>query len=66
MSGNFFANDIEKVLNLDVDWKRFLNRKIMVTGASGLIGSMTCRMLSLIAKRLNFEMNKFQNQTFNR
>ena len=56
MSGNFFAKDIEKVLSLDVDWKRFFNRKIMVTGASGLIGSMTCRMLSLIAKRLNFEM----------
>lgn len=48
--------DIERLLEMNVDWNGFSEKTVLVTGASGLIGSMACRILSYIAVRLAFKI----------
>ena len=44
------------MVNMKVDWKVLNKKNILVTGASGLLGSMICRVLSIIAIDLKLDM----------
>lgn len=40
--------DLEYIANSDLEWSKYKNKTIFVTGATGLIGSLLVKALSLI------------------
>lgn len=56
MSNNLLNADIELIRNMDLDLESFKNRTILITGATGLIGSMLCKTLSEISVQNNLNL----------
>lgn len=45
----FLEQDMRRILSMKADWNEFQNAAVLVTGATGLIGSMVCRTLSRLS-----------------
>lgn len=43
---NRLAKDMEAIQRTDIDWTKLREKSILITGATGLLGSMLCRTLS--------------------
>lgn len=43
---NRLAKDMESLQQLDIDWMQLEGKSILITGVTGLLGSMLCRTLS--------------------
>jgi len=53
----YLKHDVDKMLELDVEWHKLKDKTILITGATGLIGSMLCRILSLMSAGQNWNLN---------
>lgn len=53
---NMLNNDIEKIQEMNLPLELLKNKKILVTGATGLIGSMLCRTLSELGVKNNWNI----------
>ena len=45
---SLYKNDLEYISNLQLPWEKFQNKSIMISGATGLIGSM---LIDVIMKK---------------
>ena len=55
---DFLKQEIEtNFFQQPIDWNAFHGKSIMITGATGLIGSMVCRVLSCIGKIKELNVN---------
>ena len=50
-----YQEDVEYVANLDLPWREFQNKSILISGATGLVGS--CLVDVIMFRNQNFEMN---------
>lgn len=48
---SFLEQDIQHMLAMPVDWHSLKNASILVTGSTGLVGSMLCRTISMLSAR---------------
>lgn len=53
---NVLKEDIERVVNSDLPWYALANQTILITGATGLIGSNLLRILSMVSKSRDLNM----------
>lgn len=51
-----YIEDIKTVLNLKCDWLQLKNKTILITGATGLIGTVVVDMLQLINSEFNLNL----------
>lgn len=56
MKNNVLYQDVESILNQNIDWNRLKDAKVLVTGASGMIGSYITRSLIVLNKKNNWNM----------
>ena len=54
---NIVKNDVEEIINCDIDWGYFKNKKIFLTGASGFYGSYILKTLVDANKKFNLSLN---------
>jgi len=73
MSNDIIDDDIETIIKSKIKWNVLKNKVILITGATGLIGSYLCRTLYVVNRRfrLNLKMillirdkDKIKNLTF--
>ena len=50
-------NDVEEIINDNIDWNYFKNKKIFLTGASGFYGSYILKTLVDANKKLNLSLD---------
>lgn len=51
---SIFQEDLEEIINTElIDWIKFKNKKIFITGATGLIGSILVKSILLKSKKEN-------------
>ena len=50
-------NDVEEIINDNIDWSYFKNKKIFLTGASGFYGSYILKTLVDANKKLNLSLD---------
>ena len=53
-----YADDLDKIMALDLDWERFRGQRFLITGANGLIGSCLADFLLYLnkVKKLGMEV----------
>ena len=49
MTNHFLKEDIASISNMNINIEKLQNKTVLVTGATGLIGSMVCKTLSEIS-----------------
>ncbi len=49
----YYQADIDKILGCDIDWEMLCNKKILITGASGMIGTVLVDALMTYNERNN-------------
>ena len=59
MFNEIYKNDLNNILSFDLPWKNFNNKKVLITGANGLIGSCLTDLFLLLRtdKKINVEIN---------
>lgn len=56
---SIYKEDVESVLKTDCNFKEFKNKTFLITGASGLIGSILVDMLVFISEKFSLETKLF-------
>ena len=56
MTNHFLKEDIGSILNMNINIENLQNKTVLVTGATGLIGSMVCKTLSEISHENNWNV----------
>lgn len=56
MISHFLKEDIASILNMNINIEKLQNETVLVTGATGLIGSMVCKALSELSHRNNWNV----------
>ncbi len=54
-----YLEDINTVLDLPCDWNKLRNKTLLITGATGLIGSALVDMLILLNKKFSLNLKQF-------
>ena len=44
MLNHIINGDIEEIFNSNIDWLKFMNKTVVITGSNGFLGSYICRI----------------------
>lgn len=56
---DYLQQDVENMLKFDLEWEKLQGKSILVTGATGLLGTMICKALSAISIKKEWEFKIF-------
>ena len=59
MKESILHQDAEQILSQKINWNKFEGTKILITGASGMLGSYITRTLCLLKEKNNWNMEVF-------
>lgn len=56
MKNDILYQDAEQILSQDLEWEKFINSKVLVTGASGMLGSYITRVICLLKEKQQWDI----------
>lgn len=59
MKNNILYQDAEQILSQNLDWNKLKDSKVLVTGASGMLGSYITRTLCLLKEKNNWNIDVY-------
>lgn len=59
MKNNILYQDVEQILSQDLEWEKFNNTKVLITGAGGMLGSYITRTLCLLKEKNDWDIDVY-------
>lgn len=59
MKNNILYQDAENIIKQNIDWSKLKGTKVLVTGASGMLGSYITRTLCLLKEKSNWDIEVY-------
>lgn len=56
MKNDILYQDAKQILSQDLEWEKFRNSKVLVTGASGMLGSYITRVICLLKQKQQWDI----------